>query len=75
MEPTPTPTCPADMDSISCGDAMMINTTCLSCGQPKPLEENTMMAPKVICDGDGPPRLFMVNDANPWKRRITSHHA
>ena len=28
MEPTPTtPTsCPADMDSISCGDAMMINT-------------------------------------------------
>merc|ERR1712227_571118 len=32
---------------------LILLQTCVSCGQPKPLEENTMMAPKVICDGDG----------------------
>jgi len=45
--------CPADMTAASCGKAIEINTTCTTCGAPKPLEEISVIAPKALCDGEG----------------------
>jgi len=53
--PTPTPptgSCPADTTSASCSKIIEMNTTCVNCGSPKPLMNNTVVAPKKLCDGD-----------------------
>jgi len=53
--PTPSPppgVCPADTESVSCSKIIEMNTTCVSCGSPKPLMNNTIVGPKKLCDGD-----------------------
>jgi len=44
--------CPADTTSTSCSKIIEMNTTCVGCGSPKPLKDNTLVAPKKLCDGD-----------------------
>merc|ERR1712179_872999 len=52
--PTPSnDSCPADATSISCSKIIEMNTTCTTCGSPTPLEDNTIIGPKMLCDGDG----------------------
>jgi len=45
--------CPAEMGEAPCGKAIEINTTCTTCGEPKPLEDISIIAPKALCDGEG----------------------